>query len=200
VAEVRQRTWTVPGQRTKRRAWGFTVVVNGKRRRYQAAEWTKEDAEAELAKVQLQLEPTPAAPAGGITLKEAAERYLAAKSRKRSIAEDKRQLEQLKLAFGTDTPLSQITAAKVSEYKSARLSATSGRTGRSLTAAAVNRPLSLLRHLLRLVHEEWELLPSGSRRFASRRSRKGGSGGSSPTKRRGSSSPARGLRISHSCP
>ena len=50
MAEVRQRTWTVPGQRTKRRAWGFTVVVNGKRKRYQSAEWSKEDAEAELAK------------------------------------------------------------------------------------------------------------------------------------------------------
>jgi len=59
VAEVRQRTWTVPGQRTKRKAWGFTVVMNGKRKRIQSAEWTKEDAEAELAKVQLQLEPTP---------------------------------------------------------------------------------------------------------------------------------------------
>jgi hypothetical protein len=26
---------------------------------------------------------------------------------------------------------------------------------RRLTAAAVNRPLALLRHLLRLAHEEW---------------------------------------------
>ena len=37
-----------------------------------------------------------------------------AKARKRSLAEDRRQLEHLKLAFGADTPLSQITAAKVS--------------------------------------------------------------------------------------
>src|SRR6185503_974927 len=31
---------------------------------------------------------------------------------------------------------------------------------RRLTAAAVNRPLALLRHLLRLAHEEWEVLDS----------------------------------------
>ena len=30
--------------------------------------------------------------------------------------------------------------------------------GRRLTAAAVNRPLALLRHLLRLAHEEWEAI------------------------------------------
>ena len=33
-------------------------------------------------------------------------------------------------------------------------------TERPLTAAAVNRPLALLRHLLRLAHEEWEALES----------------------------------------
>jgi integrase len=32
------------------------------------------------------------------------------------------------------------------------------RTERVLTAAAINRPLALLRHLLRLAHEEWEVL------------------------------------------
>jgi len=116
-------------------------------------------SERELAKVKLGLETTqPKAQSPGITFGEAVEKYLAAKSRKRSIAEDRRQLEHLKLAFGAETPLSQITAARISEYKSARLGAKSGRTGRGLTAAAVNRPLSLLRHLLRLAHEEWELL------------------------------------------
>jgi integrase len=29
-----------------------------------------------------------------------------------------------------------------------------------LTAAAVNRPLALLRHLVRIAHEEWEVLPA----------------------------------------
>src|SRR5262249_37195795 len=69
-----------------------------------------------------------------------------------------RQLEHLKTALGADTPLAEITAARISEYKAGRLGTTSERTGRQLTPAAVNRPLSLLRHLLRLAHEEWELL------------------------------------------
>ena len=159
MAEVSQREWKLPGQRTKRLAWGFTVTVGGKRVRQYRSEWTKDDAERELAKVKLGLETsTPKAQSPGLTFGEVVEKYLAVKSRKRSIAEDRRQLEHLKLALGVETPLSQITASKVSEYKSARLAATSERTGRGLTAAAVNRPLSLLRHLLRLAVEEWELL------------------------------------------
>jgi hypothetical protein len=39
-----------------------------------------------------------------------------------------------------------------------RFGARSPRTGRPLTAAAVNRPLAVLRHLLRLAVEEWEVL------------------------------------------
>ena len=150
----------MPGQRTKRKAWGFTVEVNGKRKRIQSAEWTKEDAEAELAKVQLQLEPTPAAPAGGITLKEAAERYLAAKSRKKSLETDKLYLAMFRSAWGDDTPLAQITGAKISAWKAERLATVCRQTKELYKPAAVNRPLALLRHLLRLAHEEWEVLPS----------------------------------------
>ncbi len=56
------------------------------------------------------------------------------------------------------------TASRISEYKAKRL-ATTRKIGqgesaveRRLTAAAVNRPLALLRHLLRLAHEEWEAI------------------------------------------
>jgi len=49
-------------------------------------------------------------------------------------------------------------AACISEYKAERLGARSPRTGRRLTAAAVNRPLAVLRHLLQLAVEEWEVL------------------------------------------
>jgi len=160
VAEVRQREWKIPGQRTKRKAWGFTVVVNGKRKRYQNTEWTREQAQDELAKVLLQVEAPKGEQVPGITLKEAAERYLAMKARKRDLVGDKGHLERLKLHFGEETPLATITAASVSAYKAQRLSAKSARTGRLLTAAAVNRPLALLRHLLRLAHEEWEVLPA----------------------------------------
>jgi integrase len=165
MAQVNQRLWKLPGQRTKRKAWGFTAQINGKQvRRYQA-EWTQDDAEAELAKALLKIEPEkPKGP--GITLAQAAERYLASKARKRTIDADRRQLELLKAEFGEATPLAEITASRISEYKAKRIAATrkvgegAAAVDRRLTAAAVNRPLALLRHLLRLAHEEWEAIES----------------------------------------
>ena len=184
MAKVNQRLWKIPGQRTKRKAWGFTAQLpcnpcphrhptTGavlhpecvRQVRQYKAEWSKEDAEKELAAALLQLEPAPKATSdGGITFGQAAERYLATKSRKRSLAEDKRIIGHLKSEFGVETPLTEITASRISEYKARRLSSVrkigegAGVTERQLTAAAVNRPLALLRHLLRLSHEEWEVL------------------------------------------
>jgi len=165
MAKVKQRLWKIPGQRTRRKAWGFTAQINGKQIRRYRAEWTQDDAEAELAKALLQIEPEKPK-AGGITFGQAKERYLAVKARKRSLDEDRRQLDQLEEVFGKDTLLTEITASRISEYKAKRLSTVrkigeGNRTvERRLTAAAVNRPLALLRHLLRLAHEEWGELPA----------------------------------------
>jgi integrase len=163
MAQVNQRLWKLPGQRTKRKAWGFTAQINGKQVRRYKAEWTQDDAEAELAKALMQIEPEK--PKGsGITLAQAADRYLASKARKRTIEADRRQLELLKAEFRAETPLTEITASRISEYKAKRLAAVRKIGGgeaaveRRLTAAAVNRPLALLRHLLRLAHEEWEAI------------------------------------------
>src|SRR4030095_879141 len=163
MAQVNQRLWKLPGQRTKRKAWGFTAQINGKQVRRYKAEWTQDDAEAELAKALLQIEPEK--PKGAsITLDQAVERYLGAKSRKRSVSEDRRILGHLKDYFGKDTPLAEITASRISEYKGHRLS-TARKIGegeraieRPLAGATVNRTLAMLRPLLRLAHEEWELL------------------------------------------
>jgi integrase len=163
MAQVNQRLWKIPGQRTKRKACGFTAQINGKQVRRYKAEWTQDDAEAELAKALLQIEPEkPKGP--GITLDQAVDRYLAAKSRKRSLSEDKRILGHLKDYFGKDLPLTEITASRIGEYKGHRRS-TARKIGggesaveRPLAGATVNRTLALLRHLLRLAHEEWELL------------------------------------------
>jgi len=162
MAQINQRLWKIPGQRTKRKAWGFTAQINGKQVRRYKAEWTQGDAEVELAKALLQIEPEK--PRAGITFGDAVERYLAEKSRKRSVSEDRRILGHLKAYFGKDTPLADITASRISEYKGHRLS-TARRIGegetsieRPLAGATVNRTLALLRHLLRLAHEEWELL------------------------------------------
>ena len=50
MAKVSQRLWKIPGQRTKRKAWGFTLQVEGKQVKSYRADWTREEAEAELAK------------------------------------------------------------------------------------------------------------------------------------------------------
>jgi hypothetical protein len=159
MAQVNQRLWKIPGQRTKRKAWGFTAQINGKQVRRYKAEWAQDDAEAELAKALLKIEPEKPKSAG-ITLVQAAERYLATKTHKRTIEADRRQLDLLKAEFGSETPLTEITASRISEYKAKRLASVrkigegEAAVERRLTAAAVNRPLALLRHLLRLAHEE----------------------------------------------
>lgn len=33
MAKVNQRTWRIHGRRTKRKAWGFTTIINGKQKR-----------------------------------------------------------------------------------------------------------------------------------------------------------------------
>ena len=159
MAKINQRPWKVPGQRAKRKAWGFTAQINGKQVRSYKAEWTRDDAEQALAAALLQIEPKNPRDAG-ITLAAAAERYLGLKVRKRTIAEDKRTLEHLKAAFGAKTLLAEITAERISEYKAERLAATRkiGEMEKPLSAAAVNRPLAILRHLLRLARDEWDVL------------------------------------------
>jgi len=160
MAKVRQRTWTIPGQRTKRKAWGYvTINERGKQVRCFKAEWTKEAAQDALAAYLLKIEqPRPAGT--GLTFSQAAERYLATKARKLSLVEDQRTLAHLTSHFGQDTLLSDITGARISEYRGKRLRAvrTIGGQERVIGAAAINRPLALLRHLLRLAHEEWDAL------------------------------------------
>jgi integrase len=155
MAQVNQRLWKIPGQRTKRRAWGFTAQINGKQVRRYKAEWTQDDAEAELAKALLQIEREK--PQASITFSDAVERYLAAKWKK-SVAFDKLYLHQLRAAFGAETPLEQITAARISAWKAAKLSAINPRTKLPYAPASINRPLAALRHLLQLACDEWEVL------------------------------------------
>src|SRR5215471_13180413 len=96
MAEVGQREWKLPGQRSKRLAWGFTVTIGGKRVRQYRSEWSKDDAERELAKV-----------------------------KKKSVKDDERHLGMFVAAFGKDTPLTEVTTAKINAWKSKRLAAIS---------------------------------------------------------------------------
>jgi integrase len=152
---VRQFTWLHDGQ--KRRAWGFTVTINGKRARRQGY-GSRAEAQAALDAMK---RPAPAsAPVSTITLAEAFERYFDAKARKRSLDEDRRIAKHLKAEFGEKTPLAEITAGRINTFKSSLLAVEKSRRGRALSAASINRPLALIRHLLRLAHEEWEVLPT----------------------------------------
>jgi len=70
-------------------------------------------------------------------------------------------LKCLTAHFGRDTKLDKITADVIGQYRD-QLFAAGSKNGknadgkpRRLSAAAVNRELALLRHLLRLAHEEW---------------------------------------------
>jgi integrase len=158
MAEVVKRVWRSGPRRVKRVAWGYTLQVNGKQIRVTNAKWTEEDAEKQLAARVLERDaPTPAA-AEPLTFGQAAARYLTAKARKRSLGDDARYLDAFKVTFGAETPLTEITGARISAWREARLAAINPRTKRAYSAAAVNRPLATLRHLLTLAREEWEVL------------------------------------------
>jgi integrase len=164
VSQVNQRLWKIPGQRTPRRAWGFTTQEpGGKQVKRYRSEWSREDAEKALAQHRLGLGQKDSAQDPGLTLGVAVERYLQAKSRKRSIAADKTFLNWFTQYFGAQTPLTQITAARIAAWKAERLSAICQQTGRHYSAAAVNRPLAALSTLLRMARDEWEILPVAPR-------------------------------------
>src|SRR5262245_17658247 len=82
---VRRRTWTKrgpTGHQIRVTSWGFTVQVNGRQLRRFNAAWTQETAQEALAKFLLQ---TDQPKTNLITFADAAERYMQAKARKRSI-------------------------------------------------------------------------------------------------------------------
>jgi integrase len=148
--------------------------VDGKQIRKFDATWDKDGARAALvarlgspAPGQLPPEggelPLPTRSEPGLTFGAAVSRYLKAKARKKSIANDARHLRRLMAVFGADTPLRAITASRISAWKEDRLVAVSPKTKRAYSAAGINRPLAVLRHLLRLAHESWEVLPARPR-------------------------------------
>ena len=156
--KVRRFVWTHEGKR--RESWGYTVDVAGRQVRRQGwnSKFEAQDA-LDAYKVELRNPQSAAAsPAPSMTFAEAVERYAKAQARRKSIVNVKRHLNAMKLHFGADTPLSKITGAKISAWKDARLGAICLQTKRPYSAAAVNRPLAALRHLLRLARDEWEVL------------------------------------------
>jgi len=156
--KIVKRTWRWQGH--KRTAYIFDVMVDGQRTRKQYP--TKPEAQEALDAFRDEAKQPPVpATAPSITFAQAVEEYVKAKARKKSLAHDKLYLGELQAALGADTPLSEITAASINRWKNDKLAAKCARTGREYSAAAINRPLAALRHLLQLAHEQqWAALPT----------------------------------------
>ena len=153
--KIVKRTWKWKGK--KREAYIFDVMVDGQRVRKQYA--SKQEAQEELDKFRDEKKnpkPVVVEPPPVPTLGEAFTKFLALKSNRKTAHEFTRVAEHLKTAFGIDTLLTDITAARIAEYKASRLAIRRG--GKPLTAAAVNRPLGLLRTMLRQALR-WKYIP-----------------------------------------
>jgi integrase len=178
MAQIVQRVWKSGPRKVKRSSWGYTAMIDGRQVRRSDAGWTEDDARAALVAAQRgdtgvatastdrpQIAST-ALPASGLTLDEARARFLATKTAegKRTVRDDRLNLARLVVWFGAATPLSDITAAKIAEYRIIRAQhASQRRLGQTVSAATVNHELRVLRHLLRLASEEWQVLDRAPR-------------------------------------
>jgi integrase len=157
MAQVLERIWRSGSRKVKRSAWGYTVQLHGKQERKFNAAWSKQDAQDALAARILDRDVPPTPPAAPvITFKAMTERYLKEKEagRKKTIQNDREALARFLEVFGAETPLTEITAPRIAEYRVVRLTTISPRTGRRLEPATVNRELSILRGLLRMAADD----------------------------------------------
>jgi hypothetical protein len=153
MAQVVERLWRSGPRRVRRSAWGYSLQLHGRQVRAFNAAWTKQDAEEALAARLLDRDVPPAPPAAPVvTLQAMAERYVREKeaARKKTIQSDREALARFLALWGAATPLTEITAPRIAEYRVMRLTTISPRTGRRLEPATVNRELSVLRGLLRM--------------------------------------------------
>jgi len=177
MAKIIRRDWTSKGplgKTVKRTAYGYTLVVNGKRERKFSSEWLSEaDALKALSARQDDIKAGRFNRPVEVTLGQVVAHYLKFKADhgKRSLHEDTRILEkQIIPAFGARHLLRQLTAEKIAAYEETRIT--------TVSAWTVRNELTVLRHLLRLAHRKWGYLervpdielpraPKGRTRFLS---------------------------------
>src|SRR3989442_14108160 len=144
---ISKRTWTYEGKKHCAYGYSLTVDEGGKRRRYRKQFATRAEAQGALDAFKDDLKQPKLR---AMSLGEAITLYLEAKARKRSLAEDDRVLTTFRDLWGADTPLAQITAAKISAWQAEALRRTATNHGQTVAPATINRALAALRHLLRL--------------------------------------------------
>lgn len=152
---IHKRTWLHNGR--THTAYQFSIAVNGKQIRRQFP--TKAQAQTELDKFKDGLKCPALKP---MTLGQAVELYVRTKASKRSIAGDQRALKVFMGVWGGETPLIEITSAKIAEWQVANRGRAGGKWGNvtAISTATTNRPLACLRHLLRLAWKRWEVIPN----------------------------------------
>jgi len=156
MASVYVKRWTSRGpngRRAKHVAWGFTLMVEGKRERRFSSEWaTEEQAWEELSRRSKEVEAGQLAPREPRTLGQVAEEYLCFKADngKRSLEEDRRILKtRLLPAFGKELLVPDLRGNLIAQYERRRVG--------QVSAFTVRNELTVLRHLLRLA-KRWGYL------------------------------------------
>jgi integrase len=148
--------------RERKWKWSARVFINSTSTQYRRAGFaTREAALADRDRVLAEVRnpgSTSSVAAQTMTLAQAFERYWLARSTRKTMREARRVAGHIIAHFGANTPLRAITPSKIAEWRDGMRAGTSKRTGRPLKGSSINRPLSLLRALLYLAFEEWEVL------------------------------------------
>ncbi len=155
--KVIQREWTTKGplgKKVRHVAYGYTLMVNGKREKKYSSSWTSE--EDALKALSARLERVKAGQIDrplDVTFGQVVKRYLEYKAEhgKRTVSEDKRILEkEFTIAFGAGLPIRQLSAEKIARWEERRITQVSPNT--------VRNQMAVLRHMLRLACRKWEYL------------------------------------------
>jgi integrase len=175
--KITENVWTTKnalGKRIKHVAYGYTMMVNGKRERKWCKEWTsKEDVITAVHERQQQMQAGQVERPANVTLAQAVDRYMQFKADrgKRSLKNDRFTfIKQLLPYLGLSLPLRQLTSEKIADFEEKRI--------KEVSVYTVRNELACLRHLLRLAHKKWGYLdrvpdiempkaPKGRTRFLS---------------------------------
>ena len=156
MAKIIRRVWRSEGptgRRVRHVAYGYTLMVNGRRERKVASEWlTESDALDALARRRKEIAAGMIERPADRTLGELVEEYVRYKTDqgKRTVEDDQRILENRLLpVFRADLLVRKLAAPMIAQYEKRRAG--------EVSAYTVSNELSVLRHMLRLA-KRWGYL------------------------------------------